>query len=377
VRRRIALLIAAGALAAAGAAPIDSVNRISVDHSGIDTSHGASGKTDGQLSGVSFDFSTHKRLASGSDNWPITWAVDNNLYTSWGDGGGFGGTNSDGRTSLGFARVTGSAKNYQGKNAWGGKDSQMQATFGGKTYSLVSIDGTLYSWIGLDEGDGSEEQFRNVRLYKSADLARTWTSTGQEIDTADFSGAFSHPNILNFGRDNTGSRDSYVYTYWVGEKPMDFSSSCCAYLTRVHKSDIDRLASYEVFTGMSVDGQPEWSSDWDAREPVYRGPVHWTFNVVYIAGIKKYVLINNRASSSSRTTDLEWLESNFPWGPWRWFAIFRDWRPPGSTDEDHYIFFVDIPVKWQSPNGSEFTLVYTGTGIHDAWNTVRGRFAFQ
>ena len=92
---------------------------------------------------------------------------------------------------------------------------------------------------------------------------------------------------------------------------------------------------------------------------------------------KKYVLINNRASSSSRTTDLEWLESDSPWGPWRRFAIFHDWRPPGSTDEDRYIFFVDIPVKWQSPNGAEFTLVYTGTGIHDAWNTVRGRFAFQ
>jgi hypothetical protein len=29
--------------------------------------------------------------APGSDNWTITWADDGNQYTSWGDGGGFGG----------------------------------------------------------------------------------------------------------------------------------------------------------------------------------------------------------------------------------------------------------------------------------------------
>src|SRR5687768_4554672 len=51
------------------------------------------------------DWSTHQRHAPGSDNWPITWAVDDHQYTAWGDGGGFGGSNSDGRVSLGVARI--------------------------------------------------------------------------------------------------------------------------------------------------------------------------------------------------------------------------------------------------------------------------------
>ena len=53
------------------------------------------------ISDISLDWSTYERRAPGSDNWPITWADDNNQYTSWGDGGGFGGSNTEGRVSLG------------------------------------------------------------------------------------------------------------------------------------------------------------------------------------------------------------------------------------------------------------------------------------
>lgn len=53
---------------------------------------------------VAFDVATHERRAPGSDNWAITWADDDHQYAVWGDGGGFGGTNSDGRVSLGIAR---------------------------------------------------------------------------------------------------------------------------------------------------------------------------------------------------------------------------------------------------------------------------------
>ena len=77
-----------------------------------------------EVTDVTFDWSTHNEEAPGSDNWPITWADDGHQYTSWGDGGGFGGTNFDGRVSLGVARVEGSASSYQGYNVWGGKKSR-------------------------------------------------------------------------------------------------------------------------------------------------------------------------------------------------------------------------------------------------------------
>src|SRR6187549_400513 len=69
---------------------------------------------------VEFEFSTHRRLAPGSDNWPTTWADDGHLYSAWGDGGGFGGTNSNGRVSLGIAQLEGNWHDYRGFNIWGG-----------------------------------------------------------------------------------------------------------------------------------------------------------------------------------------------------------------------------------------------------------------
>ncbi|MGD8238319.1 MAG: hypothetical protein PVH68_07205 [Armatimonadota bacterium] len=80
------------------------------------------------ITGVTFDWSMHRKLAPGSDNWPITWAEDDRQYTVWGDGGGFGGTNSLGRVSLGFARVEGPADNYRGYNVWGGHEGANPAT---------------------------------------------------------------------------------------------------------------------------------------------------------------------------------------------------------------------------------------------------------
>jgi len=37
--------------------------------------------------------------ANGSDLWPVTWGKDGNVYTFFGDGGGFGGDNQRGRVS--------------------------------------------------------------------------------------------------------------------------------------------------------------------------------------------------------------------------------------------------------------------------------------
>ena len=42
-----------------------------------------------------------KHAAPGSDNWATTWADDDNQYTVWGDGGGFGGTGQVGRVLYG------------------------------------------------------------------------------------------------------------------------------------------------------------------------------------------------------------------------------------------------------------------------------------
>jgi len=114
------------------------------------------------ISDMTLNWSTHERQAPGSDNWPITWADDDHQYTAWGDGGGFGGTNSEGRVSLGVARVEGSATSYNGTNVWGGKSPENPSQFKGKSYGIISVGGVLYMWVALVYEEGN--WLHNTRL---------------------------------------------------------------------------------------------------------------------------------------------------------------------------------------------------------------------
>ncbi len=73
------------------------------------------------IAGVTWDWTMRRTAAPGSDLWPVTWGADDLLYTAWGDGGGFGGTDQDGRAAMGFARIEGPPERFVGVNINGGK----------------------------------------------------------------------------------------------------------------------------------------------------------------------------------------------------------------------------------------------------------------
>ena len=55
------------------------------------------------------------RRARGSDNWPLTWADDDALYTAYGDGNGFEPFTPE-KLSLGFARIAGQPEDLTAEN---------------------------------------------------------------------------------------------------------------------------------------------------------------------------------------------------------------------------------------------------------------------
>ena len=121
--------------------------------------------------GIFFRWDTHRQLALGSDNWPLTWSADGHQYASFGDGGGFGGSEVTGRVSLGFARVEGPADGYRGVNVWGGARAETAAKFNGKSRGILAIGTDLYMWrCGAGSTDAN---FEFQQLYKSTDNART------------------------------------------------------------------------------------------------------------------------------------------------------------------------------------------------------------
>lgn len=100
---------------------------------------------------ITFTWPTHIRMASGSDNWPVIWADDDNQYIVWGDGGGFGGTNSIGRSSIGVACIEGNWHDFKTSNVWGGYNSPNIHNVIGKSYGIVCINNVLYMWTGMFE----------------------------------------------------------------------------------------------------------------------------------------------------------------------------------------------------------------------------------
>jgi len=322
------------------------------------------------IDSITWNSSTFKHDAPGSDNWPMTWANDGNLYTSWGDGGGFGGTNSDGRVSLGVARVEGSAALFKGFNIWGGKNAPNKATFGGKSYGIISIGGNLYMWVS----PGSSAQgYAEARLYKSTNKGASWQKANWAFTQSQ---SIIFPSILQFGKDYQGARDNFVYIYstrlknasiFAMQRPGEVD------LFRVPKNALMDRGKYEFFKGLDKNGNPIWTTDINKKEPVFKQVnVGWAGpSVSYNPALKRYILVTDyHAGSGSLPISGDGLalyEASNPWGPWAEIVKYDSWihKP---------VFFYNIPTKWISSDGKTFYMVFTGTGrpFYDSFNIIKG-----
>lgn len=328
---------------------------------------------------VEFDFATHRRLAPGSDNWPTTWADDGNLYAAWGDGGGFGGTNSKGRVLLGVARISGDADSCQGKNVWGGFEPEHPAQFGGKSYGILSVAGVLYMWVAPQPNP----HLATSQVAYSKDHGRTWTLADWKFR---FEEALTIPTFLNFGRDYAGARDGYVYSYhihpaWgpgVATKTkghtFDVHQPGRVYLTRVPKERILERDAYEFFTGRDSRGQPQWSANLAAKKPVFADPngVGWNLSVSFNPGLRRYLLATEHTETHAGKFGL--FDAPEPWGPWTTVAYDESW---GAGHVEVSTFYWNFNQKWLSADGTRCTMIFTGKNTNDSWNTVNGRFVLR
>ena len=337
-----------------------------------------------------WDLSTVSELRSafGSDLWPLAWAADGELYAAWGDGGGFDGNESSqtgGKASLGFARITGAPQagrksSYHGKNVWGTRPfAENQATFGGKVGDLISLRGTLYAQGGLWTTDNCTcadptqkgESNSTRTLTWSSDFAKSWT-------IAPWTSPADLGATLQFGRDYAGAFDPlHVYLYYQRDVKTDPTH---LYLRRV---DSDKLTvdpatpgHFEYFTGLQVDGTPGWSMNESDALPVFtdlRVPagVYSAPEVVYNAQLGRYLLT---AAHGLLTGQLGLFEAPAPWGPWATVAYYDDWGGFNETaSEGNGISF---PAKWISPDGKTLWAVFSGlktseTNNFDSFNVAR------
>lgn len=319
------------------------------------------------ITAVNFDWATYTWTANGSDNWPITWADDDNQYASFGDGGGFGGDNANGRVSLGFAKLSGPATAYAGTNVWGGYNAQNPATFDGKSYGIISIRGTLYAWVS----PGSDtSNYASAKIYQSTNHAASWTPASWSFTLSD---GIVLPSFLQFGKDHAGARDSYVYSYAINLKnsaSLQVQTPGELILMRVPMNLVLDRTQYEFFAGMNG-ANPTWTSAISLRQPVFadnRG-VGWTVSASYNSGIQRYLVTTEHDSSALGKIGI--FDAPNPWGPWTTALYASSFGQPFTAGHD---FFWNFSNKWLSSDGKSFALVFTGTNGDDVFNLVRGTF---
>ena len=329
------------------------------------------------IANMRLDWSTHKSYAIGSDNWPITWADDDHQYAAWGDGGGFGGTNQDGRVSLGVARIEGGWQSYKGYNVWGGKNAENPAAFKGKSYGIICADKTLYMWVTYIPEGGNQ-----IELARSDDHGATWKKASWEFSKSD---RLITPTFLNFGRNNAGAFDDYIYSYFICPQAdtqlrLTVNKPGIAYLARSHKDTLmNGRESFQFFAGIDKNGKPMWA-DISSKQPVFedRNGVGWCLSVSYNRGISRYILCTEHDVSHQGIMGV--FDAPQPWGPWTTVKYYDDGEYFGKGHVVKNVFFMSFSTKWLSEDGRDFTLLFTGGGRgknNDSFNTIRGSFVIR
>lgn len=285
------------------------------------------------------------RKAKGSDNWPMTWADDDHLYTAYGDGWGFE-PKAPRKLGLGFARVEGPAKNFSGINIPSPTGEQIgDGARAKKASGMLMVDGILYMWT---------RNAGNSQLAWSKDRGQTWSWSDWKFTTS-----FGCPTFLNFGKNYTGARDDFVYVY-SHDHDSAYEAADRMVLARVPKERIMERSAYEFFRGVDAKKKALWTKDITERGGVFSYPGRcFRSAVTYNPGLKRYLWVQIIPDIAGKKVDTR-FEGGFaiydapePWGPWTTVFFTERWDvAPGET--------ASLPTKWMSADGRTMHLVFSG-----------------
>ena len=251
---------------------------------------------------------------SHGDLWFTTLADDDNLYTTFGDGFGFGDVFAD----VGIARLTGTVPDFTGENIYFEVHPGQDRSENDKPSSLLSINGRMYGhffspialpWIGYNVySDDYGHTWTRVGFYKQGETppsdASPWTS--------DVGSVFRCLSFVNMGKNYELNQDGFVYGFGM-PRPGIWPGGI--YLARVSVAEILDYEAYEYFQGMNGD-QPIWSSSQFDAQPVPNLQAVNQSSAIYHPGVGRYLFF----------TSQDLFDAPHPWGPW---TLAGSWaRPP-------------------------------------------------
>ena len=284
------------------------------------------------------------RKASGSDNWPITWADDDNQYAAYGDGWGFE-PKTEKKLSLGIVKIIGSPPDFNGINVRTKSGERIgQGAKGAKASGMLMVDGVLYMLV---------RNTGNSQLAWSTDHGKSWTWCDWKFETS-----FGAPTFLNFSRNYTGARDNYIYIC-SHDSDSAYEPADRFVMARVPKDRIKDRGAYEFFKGLDKSAGPTWSKEIRDRGAVFVNPQKcYRSGMSFNAGLKRYlwcqVLPFSKDERGPRFQGgFGIYDAPEPWGPWTTVFYNAEWDVgPGETSS--------FPTKWMSTDGKTCHLLFSG-----------------
>lgn len=298
------------------------------------------------------------RQAKGSDNWPMTWADDDALYTTYGDGNGFEPFTRE-KLSLGLARITGGPTDFKGLNLRSPSgEAHGDGAKGKKASGILCVDGVLYLLA---------RNTSNAQLGWSSDHGATWTWADWK-----FMNSFGCPTFLNFGKNYSGARDEFVYLYSL-DAHSAYDAADHMVLARAPKGQLRSQNAYEFFVRLDAQVRPVWSKSANQRGAVFSNPGRcYRSGVTYNPGLRRYLWV--QILPQSRHPQGPRFQGGFgvydapePWGPWTTAFFTQEWDVgPGET--------ASFPVPWISADGLMVHLVFSGD---DHFSVRQGKVILQ
>lgn len=339
-------------------------------------------------------------IGINGDEFPITWGRDGRQYTGAGDNHQPGEPESP----LAFFSVDGqpedlnctlepthhnqpspSCQHIQRAGAAvpinGSKARKLCPTWENKpipnlkSSGVISVDGALYWAIScFDYGDDpifNRQRYGPAWIVASRDGGATWD---EDAMNGTFAGNLAAPRFLQFGRDNAGAIDNFVYVYFPGTTSgaAFFENNDQVLLGRVPANAVLDVGAYAYFMGTSHGGEPRWTSDATLAAPVFSNPLMTSVQQVNAFGGASFVFASwawisvdgyprpdhtpdeRNGRTGHQRTQLTLFEGDAPWGPFRPFFRADDWV---MSDGSAGAYTPVIPPAWVADD--HFSLVST------------------
>lgn len=310
------------------------------------------------------------------DTYPMTWADDDEIYTSSGDplwGETTSGLDvekfSGGPTDYVITKIS-PMNDYTG---WGGD--------GPKPSGMICVDGILYLAFqnmlrAKRPAYGVASQHGNdAHIVYSTNKGQWFIPSFPNIKEPMFPGNFfGGPAFINFGKNNANARDNYVYA--VSGNQWDNGSNLR--LGRVPKDRICDTAAWEFVCAWQASGEPFWSPNLAGAIPIFSQHRQVSIpEMVYLAGINRYLLLTWRLHEDfiPNGTDLFIYESPEPWGPFSLAHYEQFWEDRDTPKDAVRVapYCPRIPLKWVDSDGVNLWMQFSGSWSREGIQTGRYR----